>query len=510
MLSRPTRPALQLSGGRGLTVVATEELTELAGRVDRLATAVLAACAAALDAARSPALIVSVPLAPLTAVRAERELLAAGALAVPAGELEGLALALATVAAGYVHADEAGRELTGAVDLTVGRALGTVFGPALLPVVTAAAIWAAVGDRSTAAPSLHRPPAARAVPGTSAGTVLLRLLRSPGGARLAQHLVAGVPGLLAGPQGPGVVQPSWAGAGGSGWPPRDSADVARLALVAALISPVFREPGPVQAVPVGAPRPGSPPRGLADLLALADGGGDGQRLVRVERLTGPEGPSWVVGIPGTRTWQRQPGADPYDLTTNLQTVAGRPSAVESGVLVALRQAGVRPGEPVMLVGHSQGGLVAARLARDVPASQLTITHVVTVGSPVAGIPPPPHVQLLSLEHEEDLVPTLDGAANPAAAQWLTARLPAPVPDPHQLVGYRRSAEVLDGMDAPQLTSWRAGAAAFLTARTATAQDVRLTRAQPADGPAAAGRSGPAEQHVAAGGQDQDEAPGHRR
>jgi pimeloyl-ACP methyl ester carboxylesterase len=94
---------------------------------------------------------------------------------------------------------------------------------------------------------------------------------------------------------------------------------------------------------------------------------------------------------------------------------GRPTAYEGGVLAAMRAAGVRSTDKVMLVGHSEGGMVAVTAARDAVASgAFDITHVVTAGSPVgltAGALPA-GVQLLALENSQDVVPHLDGRRNP--------------------------------------------------------------------------------------------------
>ena len=73
--------------------------------------------------------------------------------------------------------------------------------------------------------------------------------------------------------------------------------------------------------------------------------------------------------------------------------------------------GSAPHEPVLLVGHSLGGMEAAALAsRD---TGFAITDVVTAGSPTAQVDGfPDGVHVLSLEHHGDVVPLLDGADNP--------------------------------------------------------------------------------------------------
>ena len=83
------------------------------------------------------------------------------------------------------------------------------------------------------------------------------------------------------------------------------------------------------------------------------------------RLDAPGGGrSWVVAVPGTQVWAPRPGENPLDVTSDARSLAGRSSAAEAAVLAAMRSAGVRSGEPVCLVGHSLGGMVAAGLAAD--------------------------------------------------------------------------------------------------------------------------------------------------
>src|SRR3954454_19726706 len=91
----------------------------------------------------------------------------------------------------------------------------------------------------------------------------------------------------------------------------------------------------------------------------------------------------------------------------------------------MAQAGIRSGQPVLLVGHSQGGMEAAALlahSGDAGGTPYTITNVVTAGSPTAsldGFPPGAHV--LSLEDQGDVVPLLDGEDNADSAEQVTVR-----------------------------------------------------------------------------------------
>jgi alpha-beta hydrolase superfamily lysophospholipase len=85
----------------------------------------------------------------------------------------------------------------------------------------------------------------------------------------------------------------------------------------------------------------------------------------VEQVTGPGGGrAWVVEIPGIGDWSPRPGVTPLDLTAAVHSMAGRPTAAGRAVSAALRAAGARAGDPVLLAGHSEGGLVAAAVAAD--------------------------------------------------------------------------------------------------------------------------------------------------
>lgn len=141
-----------------------------------------------------------------------------------------------------------------------------------------------------------------------------------------------------------------------------------------------------------------------------------QRYRRSDGTTG-----WLILIPGTD------GQDdsPFGWEQNLELMssnANRRRNADSFRMVeeAMKQAGIGKDEPVALVGHSQGGIVAAALASDLKDSY-TIDHVVTAGSPVANHPIPPKTWVTSIEIEDELVASLDGGRNPSTEQWLTVR-----------------------------------------------------------------------------------------
>lgn len=128
----------------------------------------------------------------------------------------------------------------------------------------------------------------------------------------------------------------------------------------------------------------------------------------------------LVICPGTQEWTDNNGLQPHDFLTDLEGVAGAPNAYEASIDAALRQAGVTAEEPIVLAGHSQGGILAAEFASD-PAhrGRYDVDRVVTFGSPTAGALLPDDVVTLHVESTDDPVSALDGAANPAGPNRAT-------------------------------------------------------------------------------------------
>ena len=130
----------------------------------------------------------------------------------------------------------------------------------------------------------------------------------------------------------------------------------------------------------------------------------------------------------------------------------------------------------MLTGHSQGGLTAAALAADATfRSRHRVTHVVTSGAPVAALAVPEGVSVLSLEHDEDLVPGLEGDDNPDRRDWVTVErsladdlgADARSSQAHDNAAYVDTAREVDASDDPSVQAWRDGAAPFVGSPLAT-------------------------------------------
>jgi hypothetical protein len=216
------------------------------------------------------------------------------------------------------------------------------------------------------------------------------------------------------------------------------------------------------------PRGGTPPRDLGDIMDGLDHRNDTEPNVDVRRVAGPDGRvAWIVDIPGTRVWNL-PGGDggsANDFGINVDAMAGNETVLQRGVEEAMRRAGVGPGDPVMLVGHSQGGMVATRAAHDfVTNGRYDVTHVVTAGSPVGRMPVPDGVQALSLENRGDIVARLDAADNPASDNRTTVTFDnqtGTVGGNHAIGGnYADAARQLDAGSDPSVRRFRDSAAVF--------------------------------------------------
>jgi hypothetical protein len=148
--------------------------------------------------------------------------------------------------------------------------------------------------------------------------------------------------------------------------------------------------------------------------------------VEVQTITGPDGRvRHVLYLPGTddfnAPWDQD--ADVRDLETDLDSMTGQPDAYQQGILDALDLAGVGKDEPVLVVGHSLGGMEAAAMLAG--HGGYHVTDVVTAGSPTAQVPGfPSGSHVLSLEQRGDIVPELDGAPNPDSVEQTTVTFDA--------------------------------------------------------------------------------------
>ena len=129
--------------------------------------------------------------------------------------------------------------------------------------------------------------------------------------------------------------------------------------------------------------------------------------IRIERYPDGRGQwSSEVYIAGTHEWSIGGTEEPFDMESNIAVVAGLPAASLVSVHRAMAQAGIKPGERVTFTGHSQGGIIAARLAE---SGRYRTTGLLVVGSPTGTLSVKGDYPAIALRHSDDVVPRLGGS-----------------------------------------------------------------------------------------------------
>jgi pimeloyl-ACP methyl ester carboxylesterase len=143
----------------------------------------------------------------------------------------------------------------------------------------------------------------------------------------------------------------------------------------------------------------------------------------------------------------------------------------------MTQAGINADSNVLLVGHSQGGMVAANISTRFAGSK-----VLTFGAPLGQLTDRIKAPTLSVEHNRDPVPKLDARPNPLAANWVTVRQEIEGVDPitqHEMTGYQATAKAIDALRAePALQKLREEISGFAGDEAGQAYFFELQRDEP--------------------------------
>jgi pimeloyl-ACP methyl ester carboxylesterase len=209
----------------------------------------------------------------------------------------------------------------------------------------------------------------------------------------------------------------------------------------------------VRVAPTGSNGVPSAPHGFGDRIArvpdpaLRD---DGAQVV-VERYSTQGGDRFEVYIAGTVSFALEATTEPWDMTSNVSGVAGQEPGSYAAVAEALVQAGVTADSPIVFNGYSQGGLVAAMLAS---SGDYNTRGLVTVGAPAGQVQLPEGFPVVAIEHTDDIVPAVGGSqVNPGVivverelfgGRSIPTEFAVPA---HQLEEYRKTARLLDDVDA---------------------------------------------------------------
>lgn len=197
---------------------------------------------------------------------------------------------------------------------------------------------------------------------------------------------------------------------------------------------------------------------VSERSALPEGSG----TIEIRRTGEGADAAYVVLLPGTDDLTTLPGEEDQDVrdaATNLASLGGSPTAYTAGIAEAMRSAGITADSAVTLVGHSQGGMAAVQIAA---SAEFDVAQVVTLGSPIAAMPAVPDgVQITALENRSDLVPHLDGQANPDRDHLLTVEFDLDghsASSAHAIGVYERAAAAFDASDHASAQATRAALA----------------------------------------------------
>jgi len=208
-----------------------------------------------------------------------------------------------------------------------------------------------------------------------------------------------------------------------------------------------------------------PPRTLRDRIARIP---RGDTHIHIERFNSSEGYRFEVFLSGTNFAGSLD--DPWNASSNIDLAVTGSSPALQAVRAAMDDAGVTRHTPVVLTGHSQGGLIALALAE---SGDFTVDAVITVGTPVGVVPDATAIPTVHIIHPEDPIPVLGGFIERESSTWVV-----PVAhgerwfDAHHRESYLPSAAALDAIDDPRLRALRA---AIQSTGTGVALDYRAIR-----------------------------------
>lgn len=150
--------------------------------------------------------------------------------------------------------------------------------------------------------------------------------------------------------------------------------------------------------------------------------------VKITRVGEGDARRWLLSLVGTESMTWRSTNNPADAETNIRLMLGLESAMSVGVVRALHAAMERDGvptdrwkrEPVLICGHSQGGIVAAALA-SVPADEagVNVAGILSTGGPNRRIRVRPDVVTVAVYHDQDVMPSLDGSPDRAPDRRVT-------------------------------------------------------------------------------------------
>ncbi|MFM6968418.1 MAG: hypothetical protein ACKOWN_05795 [Microbacteriaceae bacterium] len=177
----------------------------------------------------------------------------------------------------------------------------------------------------------------------------------------------------------------------------------------------------------------------------------GNTHIRIERFVAEDGNRFEVYLSGTNFTGTE--TDPWNAKSNIELVTTGSAPSLRAVKEAMLSAGITSTTPVVLTGHSQGGLIALAIGA---THEFDVTAIVTVGTPVGAVPDVRDVPTIHIVHPEDPVPAFGGLIDPDSSTWVIPvtggeRLFAA----HHRQSYEPSADALDNLHDPRIDALRA-------------------------------------------------------
>jgi len=199
-----------------------------------------------------------------------------------------------------------------------------------------------------------------------------------------------------------------------------------------------------------------PPTGLTQRVDRIP---TGANQVRIDKYVQPGAPDrYEVYLAGTIDGSLTATTEPWDMTSNLNGVAGGDPGSLEATKLAMTDAGIDETTPVTFTGYSQGGLLAAQLAA---SGDYNTQGLVTFGGPAGTVSVPHDIPYVALEHADDLVPATGGVWKSSDPLLVTRTVYADRPyagalavPAHQLVNYRETALLADASDEQRLIAMR--------------------------------------------------------
>jgi hypothetical protein len=162
-------------------------------------------------------------------------------------------------------------------------------------------------------------------------------------------------------------------------------------------------------------------------------------------------PRYVVYLGPTETFSPFSDDEPRDLNSNVQGVAGLDPGAYRVVELAMVDAGIHPGDEVVVSGFSQGGLMADLV---IASGDWNVVGKQTFGAPSGNIPMPEGLFGMAVRNTDDFIPALAGPQlDHHVMQVEREAFAGDTPPPtalaapaHQRGGYVETADAIDDAD----------------------------------------------------------------